>query len=119
KSPLSFFTCNMSPGRTSRAGLEGRPLDAILPSSQARAASERVLKNRAAQSHLSILILEMTPFSCQGRRCYGCKFVAVALQRCLQTHPPHGVPHSRESRFQFANADDAQEQYAHILGSYP
>ena len=32
------------------------PLHSILPSSQARAASARDLKNRAAHSHLSILI---------------------------------------------------------------
>src|SRR5690242_14821754 len=44
----------MSPIRTSRAGLAGCPLDCIRPSSQARAASARVLKNLAAQSHLSI-----------------------------------------------------------------
>jgi hypothetical protein len=34
--------------RTSRAGLAGCPLDSILPSSQARAAIARVLKNRAS-----------------------------------------------------------------------
>src|SRR2546422_8226683 len=33
-SPLSFFTCNRSPARTSRAGFAGCPLDSILPSSQ-------------------------------------------------------------------------------------
>jgi hypothetical protein len=41
-------------------------LDSILPSSHARAASERVLKNRAAQSHLSILTRVMISFSYQG-----------------------------------------------------
>src|ERR1035441_6777512 len=46
----------MSPARTSRAGLAVCPLDSIRPSSQARDASDRVLKNRAAQSHLSILM---------------------------------------------------------------
>src|ERR1700743_619703 len=40
--------------RTSREGLANCPLDAILPSSQARTASARVLKNLAAQSHLSM-----------------------------------------------------------------
>src|SRR5262245_51325274 len=54
-SPESFFTRSMSPMRTSREGFACWPFDEILPSSQARAASERVLKNRAAQSHLSIL----------------------------------------------------------------
>src|SRR5277367_2597483 len=44
----------MSAIRTSRAALAGCPLDRILPSSHARAASDRVLKNLAAQSHLSI-----------------------------------------------------------------
>ena len=51
----SFFTRNMSPIRTSRAGFADCSLDSILPSSHARAASARVLKNLAAQSHLSIL----------------------------------------------------------------
>src|SRR4051794_16903155 len=44
----------MSPMRTSRDGLAGWPLDSTLVNSQAFAASVRVLKNRAAQSHLSI-----------------------------------------------------------------
>src|SRR5256885_9332390 len=44
----------MSPIRTSRAGLAGCPFDCIRPSSEALAASARVLKNLAAQSHLSI-----------------------------------------------------------------
>jgi hypothetical protein len=44
----------MSPIRTSRAGLAGCPFERILPKSQARAAKARVLKNLAAQSHLSI-----------------------------------------------------------------
>src|SRR5882762_11651070 len=47
----------MSPIRTSRAALAGCPLDWILPSTQARAAHARVLKNLAAHSHLSILML--------------------------------------------------------------
>ena|SRR5271155_240438 len=50
----SFFTCNTSPTRTSREALAGWPLDRILPSSHALAASERVLKNLAALSHSSI-----------------------------------------------------------------
>src|SRR5208337_3276832 len=62
KSPLSFVTCNRSPTRTSRAALAGCPLERILPSSQARAANARVLKNLAAQSHLSILTLVMIHF---------------------------------------------------------
>src|ERR1041385_2855923 len=44
----------MSPTWTSRAGLAGCRLDWSRPSSHAREASERVLKNRAAQSHLSM-----------------------------------------------------------------
>src|SRR6185436_6530946 len=55
----------MSPMRTSREALAGCPLHSILPDSHARAASERVLKNRAAQSHLSIL-RDIIPFSYQG-----------------------------------------------------
>jgi hypothetical protein len=42
------------------------PLDPILPSSHARAASARVLKNRVAQSHLSILMRAMIPVSYEG-----------------------------------------------------
>src|ERR1051326_1603271 len=53
----------MSPTRTSRAGLAGCPLDWIRPSSQALAASARVLKNLAAQSHLSIRTELMLSFS--------------------------------------------------------
>src|ERR1017187_640487 len=56
----------MSPARTSREALAGCPLDPILPSSHACAASARVLKNRAAQSHLSILTRVIIPFSYQG-----------------------------------------------------
>src|SRR6516162_5529572 len=52
--------------RTSRAALAACPLDWILPSSQARAASARVLKNRAAQSHLSIRTEGMLCFATQG-----------------------------------------------------
>src|SRR5207245_857131 len=63
KSPAAFFTCNRSPTRTSREALACCPLDTILPSSQARRASARVLKNRAAQSHLSVLRRAMIPFS--------------------------------------------------------
>jgi hypothetical protein len=39
--------------------LAGWPLDWILPSSQDRAAKERVLKNLAAQSHLSMRTVVM------------------------------------------------------------
>src|SRR6266567_5864004 len=44
----------MLPIFTSRAGLVGCPSQSTLPSSQARPASALVLKNLAAQSHLSI-----------------------------------------------------------------
>src|SRR5579862_4003557 len=54
--PLSFFTCSMSPMRMSREGFTDCPSHSTRPSSQAREAIERVLKNRAAQSHLSILM---------------------------------------------------------------
>src|SRR5438045_2854865 len=50
---------SMSPTLTSRAGFAVTPFDSMRPSSQARAASARVLKNRAAQSHLSM----RTPFT--------------------------------------------------------
>src|ERR1700722_2010285 len=54
QSPPSLVTRSISPIRTSRAALAGWPLDWIRPSSQARAASDRVLKNLAAHNHLSI-----------------------------------------------------------------
>src|SRR5438270_7329267 len=61
--------------RTSRAGLASCPLDWTRPSSQARAARARVLKNRPAQSHLSMrtegmkvlsykICFPVPPFSC-------------------------------------------------------
>ena len=50
----SFSMCSLSPARTSRAGLALSPLDRILPRSHAREACARVLKKRAAQSHLSM-----------------------------------------------------------------
>src|SRR5882672_9445089 len=53
----------MSPTRTSRAALAGWPLDWILPRSQAREARDRVLKNLAAQSHLSIRTEGMSYFA--------------------------------------------------------
>ena len=61
-SPPSFLMRNISPTWTSRAGLARTPPESILPSSQARSASERVLKNRAAQSHLSIRTRSTVPF---------------------------------------------------------
>ena len=54
KSPLSFFTLKRSPTRTSRAAFAVCPLLVIRPRPQARAANARVLKNRAAHSHLSV-----------------------------------------------------------------
>jgi hypothetical protein len=59
----------MSPIFTSRAGLAGCPLDWILPSSQARVASERVLKNLAAHSHLSMRTEVIRPFSYKKQGC--------------------------------------------------
>src|ERR1700728_1611087 len=50
---------SMSPTRTSRAGLAAWPLEVMRPRSQALEASERVLKKRAAQSHLSMRTLSM------------------------------------------------------------
>src|SRR5271169_2679000 len=52
-----------SPTLTSRAALATCPLDKTLPNSQARFASGRVLKNRAAQSQMSIRTPVMNPFS--------------------------------------------------------
>src|SRR4051794_41682310 len=53
----------MSPGRTSREALDVCPFASILPRSHAREASERVLKNRAAHNHLSILTRSTIPLS--------------------------------------------------------
>src|ERR1039458_8282153 len=54
---------NRSPTRTSRAAFAICPLDKILPSSQARFASGRVLKNLAAHSQMSIRTPVMNLFS--------------------------------------------------------
>ena len=72
-------TRNMSPIRTSRAALAGCWLDRILPSSQARAASARVLKNLAAQSHLSILTLAMIYFPIRAGSGLGALFPSHPL----------------------------------------
>ena len=55
-SPPSFLTCSKSPTRTSRAGLAGWLLERMRWSSQALEACSRVLKKRAAQSHLSMRV---------------------------------------------------------------
>ncbi len=47
-------TRSMSPGRTVLEGLAASPLTWTLPPLQAVAASVRLLKKRAAHSHLSI-----------------------------------------------------------------
>src|ERR1700733_5361284 len=53
-SPASLRILRVSPTRTSRAALARCPLDSIRPISQDFWARARVLKKRAAQSHLSI-----------------------------------------------------------------
>ena len=53
KSPPSLLMRSMSPTFTSRAGFAGWLPMRILPNSQDRAASVRVLKNLAAHNHLS------------------------------------------------------------------
>lgn len=50
-----------SPVWTCRAGLASIPLDWMRPRSQARAERARVLKKRAAQSHLSIRTRSIHP----------------------------------------------------------
>src|ERR1700723_1571611 len=62
-SPPSFLTCSKSPTRTSRAGLAGWLLERMRWSSQALEACSRVLKKRAAQSHLSMRVPVMRLFS--------------------------------------------------------
>jgi hypothetical protein len=54
---------NRSPTRTSRAAFAICPLDKILPNSQARFASGRVLKNLAAHNQMSIRTPVMNLFS--------------------------------------------------------
>ena len=56
KSPPSFLMWSMSPMWTSRAGLAGCRLERMRWSSQALEACSRVLKKRAAQSHLSMRV---------------------------------------------------------------
>src|SRR5262249_45298438 len=51
------------PTFTSRAGFAVTPFDSMRPRSQARDESARVLKKRAAHSHLSILTPVTIPFS--------------------------------------------------------
>src|SRR5262245_30831781 len=51
--PVGRVTCKRSPGRTCREGLAACSLTSTRPPSQAAAARLRVLKNRAAHSHLS------------------------------------------------------------------
>src|SRR5579863_1159482 len=53
-SPPSLRIRSVWPARTSRAGLASISLQRMRPSSQAFEASARVLKKRAAQSHLSM-----------------------------------------------------------------
>ena len=74
--------------RTSREALASCPLDAILPSSHARAASERLLKNRAAQSHLSIL----TPATPDSRTISGFWLHAVVIVQARSSLTKTGGP---------------------------
>ena len=55
-SPPSFLMWSKSPTRISRAGLAGWLLERMRWSSQAFEACSRVLKKRAAQSHLSMRV---------------------------------------------------------------
>src|SRR4029453_7514930 len=52
--PRGKVTCRRSPGRTTFEGLAASPLTSTLPPLQAHAASVRLLKKRAAHSHLSM-----------------------------------------------------------------
>ena len=56
-SPPSFLTLSVSPSRTSRDAFARTPLHSTRPPSHASLAKDLVLKNRAAQSHLSIRTL--------------------------------------------------------------
>src|SRR5436305_8604314 len=91
KSPLPFLTCSMSPGRTSREGFTGCPLHSTLPNSHAFDASARVLKNRAAQSHLSILTRVIASIFVSVQSCQSCKLgyesnTAVKIGLLSDTH---------------------------------
>ncbi len=71
KTPASEVMWRVSPRRTSRADLAGWPLDWTRFRSQALEARARVLKKRAAQSHLSMRVPVMGRFyvasKCRGR----------------------------------------------------
>src|ERR1700682_160137 len=101
----------MSLIRTSRAGFAGWPLDSILPRSQARAACARVLKNLAAQSHLSIRTEVMNLFSYTGSYNNACRELIGAgmdVHLIVGTHElfPHvfAVPSSKDANGQEVGA---------------
>src|ERR1035441_7112179 len=68
-SAASLRMWSMSPTRTSRAGLARAPLEVVRLISHALEACSRVLKKRAAQSHLSMRVPVMRLFyGCKGKR---------------------------------------------------
>ncbi len=66
-SPPSFLMWSMSPTRTSREGLAAVLFEVMRFMSQALEACSRVLKKRAAQSHLSMRVPVMLLFSYTAR----------------------------------------------------
>ena len=83
---------------SSRAALAPCPLDRILPSSHARAASARVLTNRAAQSHLSILTRVKIPLSYQGGTSSGPSVPPLLAELQNPGEGQTGQKHPRGSR---------------------
>src|SRR3954465_2962121 len=72
----------MSPTRTPRAALAVCPFERILARSHAFFAKVRVLKNRAAHSHASILTPSMVLFS----------YESGAQDPCMRSNSPFGCP---------------------------
>src|SRR5262245_31177189 len=68
--PPGSVTSTRSPARTAREGFAAWPLRSTLPPSHAVAARLRLLKKRAAQSHLSMRTSGMRPYGSTGPALY-------------------------------------------------
>src|SRR5579871_1957915 len=77
----------MSPTRISRAGFTGCLLNSMRPSSHARAAIARVLKKRAAQSHLSMRMPVINKLSVAG--CQLLEYRFSRSRRQIVVNPPN------------------------------
>src|SRR6202012_3583082 len=94
-----------SPVWTSRDGFASCPFERMRLSSQAREARARVLKKRAAQSHLSI----RTPV-----------IVQLSYRPCAATSPPRRRPkrNSSHASLRGGSADHAAEKFSNGLGNF-